>query len=318
MATKTPVTFRNRDGHILFGVVHEPHGDAKKETGILILAPGIKSRVAPHRLYVKMAKRFSEMGFVVLRFDYHGLGDSEGEAREKRVADYYGAIQTGRYTGDVSAAMDFMGSRYGIRRFVLSGLCGGAITGLLAASVDRRAISLLGLGIPVILDGAGVDHGRYMTSGQIESMRVTYYEKLFDLKSWMRLLTFQSDYRVIFKLLRTLFDGRIGKADKERSDPDRAGRSEECGDGNFNPLFLPAVRSMVSSSRKMLLIFSELDRLHWEFEEKFMGPYSKQIDNHGEYLEVHVMRNANHVFSLPETQEEMLGKACGWLEKNFP
>jgi len=37
---------------------------------------------------------------LVLRFDFYGLGDSEGEIREPMLADLYGSIQMGRYVKD--------------------------------------------------------------------------------------------------------------------------------------------------------------------------------------------------------------------------
>ena len=62
-----PVTFPNKDGLKLFGILHEPVVNKYLEKAIIILSPGIKSRVAPHRLYIKMARKFSEMGFLTVR-----------------------------------------------------------------------------------------------------------------------------------------------------------------------------------------------------------------------------------------------------------
>ena len=133
-----PVTFLNRKGCKLFGILHIPP-QPRKDVGIIILSPGIKSRVAPHRLYVKMARRFCEMGFCVLRFDPEGIGDSEGEIEERMSADFYGSVQVGRFVGDTIDAMDWMEKEHGISRFILAGLCGGAITGLLTGALDQSS-----------------------------------------------------------------------------------------------------------------------------------------------------------------------------------
>ena len=199
MVEAKPVRFRNMDGHTLFGIYHPANGETKRAVDIIILSPGIKSRVAPHRLYLKMARNFAEAGYNVLRFDYHGLGDSEGEVDEKKVADFYGSIQVGRYVNDTIAAMDWMENETGSKKFMLAGLCGGAITGLLAGAGDPRVDSLMGLGIPVILDSSTIDRSKYITEGELVSMQKRYIRKLFSIRGWLRFLTLRSDYRTALR-----------------------------------------------------------------------------------------------------------------------
>src|SRR5215211_1646058 len=100
-----PVTFPNRDGHALAGMLHEPNVRGTRRSGVILLSPGIKSRVAPHRLYCKLAAAIAANGFPVLRFDFYGLGDSQGSLAETQVADVYRAIQLGRYVDDTRASM---------------------------------------------------------------------------------------------------------------------------------------------------------------------------------------------------------------------
>ena len=51
-----------------------------------MLSPGIKMRVGPERLYRRMSEAFVAQGYSVFRFDYHGLGDSEGTLPETALA----------------------------------------------------------------------------------------------------------------------------------------------------------------------------------------------------------------------------------------
>jgi dienelactone hydrolase len=138
---------------------------------VLLLSPGIKGRVGPHRLYLSIAARLVPLGFHVLRFDYYGLGDSEGELSERALADMYNSIQAGRYIGDTIAAMDWMQRTLEIRRFVGSGLCGGSISALATAEVDRRIECLLGMGLPTVLEGGPENWARILTKHQIVSLR---------------------------------------------------------------------------------------------------------------------------------------------------
>ena len=308
MKTKEcPVTFKNRDGLQLFGIVHEPAPDRRTDLAVVLLSPGVKSRVAPHRLYNKMAAVFVERGYWVLRFDFYGLGDSEGVVGEQYLADLYASIQVGRYVGDTSAAIEWMRDAYGVRRFILGGLCGGAITGVLAAPSRDDVVGILALGLPVILDGPNVDKYRYMTAGQLGQMRKAYLRKLAAWRAWFRLLTLRSDFRLLAKAIGS-GGGRTSKANDS---------SEQTAD-NTNTLFPPAFLSLLSKARPVLLLFSEMDRLWWEFEEKFLTRYQATVERHKDLIEIGVIAGANHVLTFESWQADMLARSCSWLERNFP
>jgi len=269
-------------------------------------------RVAPHRLYLNMAERFAALGYSVLRFDFYGLGDSEGEVREEYLADLYGAVQVGRYIDDTIGAMDWMQRTYGIRKFIVSGLCGGAITGLLTAVKDQRIICLMGLAIPVILDGTHIDFTKYMTDAQLQGTRDGYVRKLRDLgawRSWVRFLTFRSHYSLIFRSLFKPLLVRIRGGNSALAPP---AQSEDRD--NTNPYFAPAFFNMVSNSRYVYLIFAGSDRLLWEYETKFVGRYRTRLESYSSWYEIHVTKDANHIFSFREWQEDMLDQCCRWLE----
>jgi uncharacterized protein len=309
-----PVSFPNQDGLRLFGILHQPAVAREPGVAILLLSPGVKMRVAPHRMYNKMADRFVAMGYPVLRFDFHGLGDSDGETTEENLADLYAATQVGRYVADTVAAMDWMQETYGFSRFIAAGLCGGALTGLLTAERDSRITGLLGLSIPVILDGSNVDASQYMTTAQLEGTRDGYLKKANPFKggglqSWIRLLTFQSDYRMITRSLMKPILARLRRSEAPAATPAAAQPAD-----NTNPYFAPAFRQMVSTSRRVLLIFAEADRLFWEFEAKYMERHRASIEPYAQWYRVHVTRQANHIFSFGEWQQDMLDQCCGWLE----
>lgn len=309
MADVTAVKFKNKQGHQLFGIFHESDAVVRKEVGIILLSPGVKMRVAPHRMYLEMTERFIELGFPVLRFDFYGLGDSEGEIDEGLLADLYGRIQTGMYVDDTVSALDWMQAECGLDKFIVGGLCGGAITGLLCGMQDRRIDSLLGIGIPVTLDSANMDRMETLSSGYLERLRKGYVRKLLDPRSWLRLLTFQSDFRVMFKSLQS-----------SRKQPSKPGTATPEGDarGNYNHLFTEGFMSFVESSRRMLLVYGGADRLLWEFEEQFMSRYAATLKDYNEnYLEFHKIENANHILSLPEWKSELLECIEEWLRKHY-
>ena len=307
----SPIKIINRDGYKLFGIFHEPD-ISRPSIAILILSPGIKSRVAPHRLYIKMAERFTNLGFCVLRIDPTGLGDSEGEIDEFYTADVYGSMELGRLVNDTIDAMNWLQETHSINRFILSGLCGGAITGLLVGAMDQRVDSLLSLGMTCIVTGSTVDSTRYITKGQLTSMRQKYFSKLLKPSAWLRLITLQSDFRLMFKSLIKPF---LSHSSQQKTNAPESNFLPPSNT-NLNPHFPPAFFSFVRN-RKILMIFSEVDRLYWEFQEKFVDHYGNRVKSYQHNMSIHIVKNANHVFSFSEWQREMLELSTQWLKRLY-
>jgi len=307
MSMRRPVTFTNAAGETLFGIFDEP-ASARTDLGIVLLSPGVKSRVAPHRLYNKLTERLAQSKFRVLRFDFAGLGDSEGVVPERLLSDLYRSIQLGRYTGDTLAAVDWMRAHGGTSRVVLGGLCGGAITGLIAASQSAHVAGLFSIGLPVILDGATVDKVANMSFGQLRSVRRKYLTKLTNPASWVRMLTLKTDFRLA---LRSLLASNWRPRRPAPSTPAVLG-------GNGNPEFPQALMDMIARRRPVLLAFGGADRLYWEYREKFAEPNASLLADHDDFLDVHVIDHANHILTFPEWQERFFQLCEQWLGEHFP
>lgn len=311
MEQQTPIVFQNRQGLRLFGMLHLPPADARQDVGVLLLSPGVKMRVGPECLYRRMTETFVRMGFPVFRFDFYGLGDSEGDLKETLLADVYNHIEVGRFVDDTLDALEWMQREAGISRVVVSGLCGGAITGLLAAHKDQRIVGLLSLGVTPVLASRAADPSSYMTTGQLKKLRSGYVRKLLDPKSWLRMLTFKSDFRQLWRSLVVPLRG-VKKPAAPAGDATAAAERD-----NANPLFPPAFFGMLASARPMLLVFSGADRLYWEFQEKFLARYRDKLKSVNSGYEVHVVENANHVLSFREWQQDMLKVSERWLRQHF-
>jgi hypothetical protein len=210
--------------------------------------------------------------------------------------------------------MDWMASHHGCTRFIAGGLCGGALTGLLAAERDPRIEALLGLSIPVILDGSAIDFSKFMTDKQLAGTRQRYFGKLrlWDpavWKSWARFLTFRSHYSLLFRSLVAPFAKRR---------PAEATAPAAAVADNTNPLFARALRAFVESGRRLLLVFAGTDRLWFEYEAKFTERHREWLARHGSDFEVHVTAEANHIFSFSEWQQDMFERSIEWLRREYP
>jgi pimeloyl-ACP methyl ester carboxylesterase len=290
-------------------MLHEPDSALARGVCVLLLSPGIKGRVGPHRLYLKLAEPLVAAGFHVLRFDYYGLGDSGGELGERVMADMYNSIQGGRYIDDTIAAMDWMSDRHGISRFVGSGLCGGSISALLTAHADRRVEALLGIGLPSTLEGGAENFDRFLSRGQLKQEGRSYLRRLLQPQAWLRFLSGKSGYRLIGRALRELF---------LPSKPQPAAAAPGVAPDNANPLFAPAFLAILKAKRPILLAFSSGDRHRFNFGEKFEERHASAIAAAGHHYQVHVIEEANHVLSDPRWIAEMLAVGLEWLDQHYP
>jgi acetyl esterase/lipase len=213
--------------------------------------------------------------------------------------------------------MDWLQGTHGMRQFIPAGLCGGAITALLAAAEDPRVVGLLGLGMPVILDGEGNEFWRYMTTEQLKGTRHRYLSKfrVWDPKvwrSWWRFVSFQSHYSLIHKavLLR-----KKKPAATPAGTGDGAGAEPAAPADNTNPHFAPAFLKLLAARTPILLAFGGADRLRWEFDEKFVARHGAALAAAPDACTVVITPDANHIFSLGEWQRDVLDHCAAWLAR---
>lgn len=120
---------------IVRGFVHYPTNMHGSVPGILILPGFADTAVGPHNLHVCMARALSQAGYVVLRFDYRGQGESDGDFRQ--------------FTGisgldDAYAALDALCRQPAVDASRL-GVVGFSLGGALACEMAARIPSILAL-----------------------------------------------------------------------------------------------------------------------------------------------------------------------------
>ena len=76
------VNFTNQNNK-LYGILHQPdfmgYKEVKKKYAVLFLHGWVGYRAGPHRLFVDLARKLCDDGFICLRFDFAGRGYSEGD-----------------------------------------------------------------------------------------------------------------------------------------------------------------------------------------------------------------------------------------------
>lgn len=119
------------EGALLPAVLHLPVVTA--ERGVLVIVGGPQYRVGSHRHFVHLGRDLAAAGYPVLRFDYRGMGDAEGE-----FAGFEG-VDT-----EIHLAIDaFLREVPALREVVLWGLCDAAAAAIGYAWRDPRVCGLV-------------------------------------------------------------------------------------------------------------------------------------------------------------------------------
>lgn len=142
MTHERPITFEC-GGDTLIGILHSPASLAR-DVGVLVVAGGPQYRVGSHRQFVLMARMLATSGYPVFRFDYRGVGDSDGGTRSFEEVSV-----------DIRAAVDaFMAAEARLAGVVIWALCDGASAALMYCASDHRLRGLVVVN-PWVRTGAG-------------------------------------------------------------------------------------------------------------------------------------------------------------------
>lgn len=112
----------------LFGMYHAPSLPARR--ALLMCPPLGQDLIRCHRLYRQLAQALAAQGVAVLRFDYHGTGDSAGGSAE---------VDWDRCVDDTVVAVAELRQRAGVDRVLAFGARLGGSVAMAAAGRARFA-----------------------------------------------------------------------------------------------------------------------------------------------------------------------------------
>ena len=160
-------TFFHCRGQRLLGILHS--GAEDRDVGVLVVVGGPQYRVGSHRQFALLARAVAEQGTPVFRFDYTGMGDSEGPETTFENVQH-----------DIKAAVDeFFRLQPQLDRVVLWGLCDGASAAMMYGASDTRVTGMVLL------------NPWFRTEGGLAEayVRSYYLKRLFQKTFWQKLLS---------------------------------------------------------------------------------------------------------------------------------
>jgi pimeloyl-ACP methyl ester carboxylesterase len=311
------IEFETRRGDLLDGIIYEPADKPIRDPAFVFSHGGLIGMNGAFRFYTYTARRLAAAGYPCLCFDPHGMGRSHGTIDNKDRLTLFREINHGLLADDVGDAVSVLKKKTGTTRTALFGVCGGAITNLIAQSRYHDVDASFQLSTPVMLPSlqGGI---KRMSPGFARFYLKLYLRKIFDPRGLWRFITFRSDYR---KMLRTINAAMSGLFDKKPRTPKRpgglaAGSQQPVEEGLiFNQDFLNSYRNIVARGGKLVFFYGENDSFKWEFQHDFADNFPGDLEAGKELVTVEEIKQANHMYTLREWQNEICDYCLNWADR---
>jgi pimeloyl-ACP methyl ester carboxylesterase len=238
--------FTNVRGHAVKGIMY---GSAPSHgLGVLYLPGIVLGATAVHRLGIELAHRLAKDGHTTCLFDPAGVGESDSDYPAGTHRELSAWVESGSFVDDTLQALDFLAERAGLRRMVLVGHCGGALTAMYAAARHPAACGALLISPPTTAnDGLGDDLDR---DGFAKIYLHQYARKLMSQEAWLRLVSGHSSYRTILRLVLGRIHRKVGVLlTPPASRPARA----------FNPRLVAAFAAAHAEHKRISIVFGDRD-----------------------------------------------------------
>lgn len=185
----------------LVGVVTEAVEPRVDLTGcprraILLLNAGATHRIGPGRMSTDFARRAAVEGFVSLRMDLAGIGDSVAAS-----GDPDNVVYARSAVRDIASAVEALRNRYRIDEIVLIGLCSGAYHALKAASSGAAVAMIVMLNPLTFRWNEGMTLGEQLAPHRVVQDVNRYRQNLLRPETWVKALRGRIDLIAVLRRL---------------------------------------------------------------------------------------------------------------------
>lgn len=254
--------------------------------GVLIVVGGPQYRVGSHRQFTLLARHLAKHGVPTLRFDYRGMGDSDGEIRSFE-----------RLGSDIRCAIDlFFASVHGLNDVVIWGLCDATCAALFYAHQDARVSGLILLN-PWVRTEQGIARVH---------LRHYYVRRLFQASLWQ-------------KVARGEFNVREAAAALGKFAFDAMGRGPSLGNfeestASESPLPDRMEHALRRFQGRVLLILSGNDLTAQEFKDLVARSDRWQRLLAGGRVTRYDLPEANHTFARRDWRDQVARWTEAWVK----
>jgi exosortase A-associated hydrolase 1 len=272
-------------GEWLYGVLSLPaQAPQPARRGVLIVVGGPQVRTGSHRQFTLLARSLARAGIPAMRFDYRGMGDSEGAPRDfEQVQD------------DLRAAIDcFMAQAPELTEVTLWGLCDGASAAAMYAPGDPRVAGLALLNPWVRTD-----------SGAAKATLKHYYRsRLLSPELWKKVASGHFDAGQAATSFVAQVRAAFGR---------EAPAAQQAEDAPAPPLPERMHAALQRFGGKVLVMLSGADLTAQEFAGLSSGSRDWERLLAGPRVTRHMLPGADHTCSRREWHEQVVEWTAAWL-----
>ena len=273
-------------GAWLYGILSMPVMAAPHARAVLIVVGGPQYRAGSHRQFTLLARDLAGAGIPALRFDYRGMGDSEGDLQTfENVED------------DLRAAVDCMFAEIpGLSEVVLWGLCDGASAAAMYAPQDPRVSGLVLLN-PWVRTEEGAARA---------TIKHYYRDRLFDAALWKKIASGQFD---VTASVRSLLEN-VSKAFGPKRQADSGGATASAAAA---PLPERMQGALTRFGGRVLVVLSGADLTAQEFADLSSRSGAWQRLLAAPRFTRQQIDKADHTFSRRPWQDQVSNWTRDWL-----
>lgn len=273
----------------MYGILSLPD-PAVFSRGVLIVVGGPQYRIGSHRQFTSLARHLAAHGVPALRFDYRGMGDSEGDIRTFEDLE-----------DDLRSAIDgFFEEVPSLSDLVIWGLCDAASAALLYAYRDRRVTGLV-----LLNPWVRTDEG----SARVY-LKYYYTARLFQPEFWSKIRRGNFNYAAAAQSFSKIIGGSLAGRNKTAATVKGATGKES---GNSTPLPNRMFHGLSRFHGKILLVISGNDLTAREFSDmiKYSREWQKLLAS--PRVTHLTLPEANHTFSRREWRDQVAAGTTDWI-----
>lgn len=283
-----PITFLCEDSELI-GILNVP--DTPPRRGVIfVVADGPQYRAGVQRQFVTLARAMEKAGYAALRFDYRGMGDSEGIHRGFE-----------HVNEDIKAAIDaLLAHCSSLEEVVLWGECDSSAAVLFYAYKDTRI-----KGISIANPWVRTAEGRSKTI-----VKHYYLNRLIEKEFWKKLFSgnfkFKDSFIALWRNAVNVMRLRNHYKASQNTAPDMSDSGQ--------PLPIRLAYGLDKFEGEKLLILSGNDWIAKEFLEIVDASPQWQKLLNDEKLQQYEIPGADHSFSTKSSRNELIRLNLEWLK----
>jgi len=295
MSKEIPVSFLC-DDDMLYGILHLPK-QASPTQGLLIVVGGPQYRVGSHRQFVLLAREITKIGIPVLRFDYRGMGDSDGEIGQPEPCEHLDL--------DIRSAVDCLTAQVpSLKEITILGLCDGATSAILYSHTDPRVSKI------VLLNP--------WSSSELHEAKTYlkdyYYNRLLSRDFWLKVIRMELNVvESCLSITQKVFSVVISKIKKPN-----------VGTGNINNVKEDKAASLQLNDRiligmqkfhgNILLILSGIDSVAFQFKLLLNDTQQGKILLNSSNMTIQYLPEADHTFATNNSYQQLVEGINAWIK----